>query len=325
MVSKAVFDGAAPGNFLGTLLNVLRPRGPFRAVILAEFSQKYACAVWLKARLHRAPCVVDGFVGLYETVVEDRGSVPRHSLRARAYRAFDGVALRLSDVFLTDTEIRAENARRLSRTTEVISLPVGAPPWARPTPGSPGPPADEKSLRVLYYGNFIPLHGVEYAVRAVLALARTRSVSLTLVGDLTRQPALAAELARSPQRDAVVVAGRVPESSLRDLIAEHDVILGIFGTSPKAATVIANKVWQPLACGKPVLTRHSTALAELNGLVGELVVTVEPGSAAAIEQALASTDWRSLGAPPDVADRLERYVDQCYDQLGERLLHTAGR
>jgi glycosyltransferase involved in cell wall biosynthesis len=323
VVAAAVFDRSTAENVLHTVANLARLRGPFDAIVLAEFSQKYAVPAWLTARRHRARFLVDGFVGLYETVVDDRRAVPNRSLRAWSYRAFDRVALRLADVYLTDTEVRAAAARRLNPATEVVSLPVGAPEWAQPISPSIVRVRNDEPLRVRYYGNFIPLHGVEYAVRAVLALARARPVVLTLVGDLDGHPSLAREIAASGQRAAVVLTGRVPEAALGDLIRNHDVTLGIFGTSPKAATVIANKVWQPLACGKPVLTRRSPALDELAEIVGDQLVTVEPGSAAAIECTLANTDWRSLSADPDVAARIEAYVSQCYARLSGHLSDAA--
>ena len=95
-------------------------------------------------------------------------------------------------------------------------------------------------------------------------------------------------------------------------------MLGVFGTSAKAGSVIANKVWQGLACGRVVVTRRSAALDEIAGLVGGQLVTVEPGSSAAIETALGSID-PGVAVRGDPAARLQEYVDRRFADLGRSL------
>ncbi|WP_144756145.1 glycosyltransferase [Curtobacterium pusillum] len=233
--------------------------------------------------------VVDSFVGRHETVIGDWGSASPHSLRSVLARLVDRVAIHLADLALIDTEVRAQRLRTahgLPRS-RVLSIAVGAPSWAMST----AIPAtrDYEPLRVLYYGWYIPLHGVPTVVKALAAT--TRDIRLTLVGEADHAGGVrdTRALAR-----ALAVDGRchfldaaVSSKTLASLVAEADVVLGVFGGSVKAAGVIPNKVWQGLAMGRAVVTRQSPALAALSRRLppGQLV-TVPPEDPKTLARAL---------------------------------------
>ncbi|WP_129337842.1 glycosyltransferase [Cellulomonas endophytica] len=277
------------------------------AVLVAEMQLQYAAAAAVVARLRRRPLVVDAFIGLEETV-RDRARGPVPAPRLAAARALDRLALASASAVLVDTAVRG---RALVRRTglapaRVAVLPVGAPGWAgQVVPhGEAGP-----ALRVLYYGNYIPLHGVEALVEG---LARTRRpVEAVLVGDGQDRAAAEALVDALGCRDRITFLPPVPEADLVPLLSWCDVVLGIFGTSEKAATVVANKVWQGLAAGRTVVTRESPALQDLEALVGDALVTVPAGDGAAIAAALAGV----RAAPhPGLDVVLESHVRRAFDR-----------
>ena len=120
-----------------------------------------------------------------------------------------------------------------------------------------------EGFRVFVYASFIPLHGLEHVVRAAALLeARGVEVTIDIVGDgdtATSVHRLAAELGVHSVR----FLGRRPYAELPDLMAQADVCLGIFGTSAKAQRVIPNKVYDALACARPVITADTPAIREL--------------------------------------------------------------
>jgi len=296
-------------------------------VLLSEFRLSHAPLAWLVARLQGAALVVDGFVGQYETAVDDWRRVSPASPAALRFRVLDAAAVRCADLYLIDTEPRAaEIVRRHGPSATVVPLAVGAPTWATRQP--PARPHD--ALRVLYYGGYIPLHGVDLVVDALTLIGARRRVEVVLVGDGPARRAVEARVRRAGLGDRCTFVDAVPEGELLAHIARADVVLGVFGSSAKARGVVANKVWQGLACGRTVVTQRSSALDDVRCAAGGLLVQTEPASASSIADALAGAPLaHQAESPRDVAERLESVVQRSYDRftdhlsaLGPRRVHS---
>ncbi|WP_209559608.1 glycosyltransferase [Frigoribacterium sp. PvP032] len=305
---------------LRLLRDVVRlARGCLRhdVVVLSELRLAHAPYVGVVGRLTRSTVVVDGFVGLHETEVGDWGRVRPGSLRASALRLQDELALRAAHVWLVDTDVRARRAAasRAAVRTRVVALPVGAPDWAVAVP----PRGPGETLHLLWYGNYIPLHGLDLVVEALALTVGRRDVHLTLVGDGGTRAATEHAVRERGLDGLCTFLGPVPESELAGLIASADVALGIFGSSEKARSVIANKVWQGLSCGRVVVTAETPALAEIAEAAGPLLVTTAPGSAASLADALCSVDPVAASrAVPDVDRRLAEVVRLGWSRLAVR-------
>ena len=294
--------------------------------VLSEFSLAYAPLAGLVARLNRAVLVVDAFVGRYETEVEDGGRAEAGSCQARRHRAIDAAAARTADLVVIDTEMRAERLR--GDRIEVMSLPVGAPAWASPTP-SPDRP-DGSPLRLLYYGNFIALHGLDVVVLALERACRAGTrAEILFVGDGRERERIERSVRKAGLGALATFRDPVPEREIADLIADHDVVLGIFGESPKARSVIANKVWQGLASARTVVTRASPALDEIREAAGVWLVTVDGDSEEDLADHLADALMRRSrerpGPDPAVAARLEAVVEERFDDFHRRLSELVAR
>lgn len=288
-------------------------RASFDVVILSELGVQYALFAKLVAIRFRAPLVVDNFVGMYETNVGDWAEVGLSSIRARVYKVTDAIAMRIADLVLIDTEVRASELRKRGATA-VFSVPVGAPRWASSVPG----PKHSGQLRVLFYGNYAPLHGVPYILDGI-AESTELCESVRMVGDGTLRSEIESHASLLGLDSLVSFSDSVKESELVDLISQCDVVLGVFGMSNKAKGVIANKVWQGLACGKTVVTRDSAALDEIAKFTNGSLITVDMSQgtgafAAALQQAW-QRKQEACSTKTDVAEKLQGYVTERLNEL----------
>ncbi len=212
------------------------------------------------AWMRRDHVVLDWFISAFDTVVEDRRLVGRRHPLAWLLRAGEWLAARAADLACMDTAAHARRMEKLFGLAPgcVANVWVGAEPmFFTPTVR---PPANDH-LRILFYGQFIPLHGIDTIIEAAWLL-RDAAVQWTLIGHGQVAPRIRATLAGRPVPNLRWLDW-VPYTELVQRIAEADVCLGIFGTSEKAASVIPNKVFQIVASGHPLVTRDSPAIREL--------------------------------------------------------------
>ena len=250
-----------------------------KAVLVPHPSQIDAVTVGLLCRMLRLPMVIDFFVSLHETVVEDRRLVSASSPVARALRRVDTWAARLADVVLVDTPQDADAFAEATATDRDKWRVV----WVGADPANFGPRDDVavEPRTVLFYGTYIPLQGIEHIVHASLVMPADYRVRLVGNGQLRSETEQLAARLSAP----VEFVDQVAEADLSRLIAGSMVCLGVFGAGDKTGRVIPNKVFQCLAVGRPVVTGDTPAMAALSGAV-ERVPVADPAAIAAAVQGL---------------------------------------
>ncbi|MWV50410.1 glycosyltransferase [Rathayibacter sp. VKM Ac-2803] len=178
---------------------------------------------------------------------------------------------------------------------------------------------------MLYYGNYIPLHGLDLVLEALTRLPAKVEVEVVLIGGGSRRASVEKRVADLGLGTVCRFVDPVAEEQLAGHIAWSDVVLGVFGSSPKAKSVIANKVWQGLACGRTVLTQSSESLSEITDLVPNLLRTTRPGSAASIAESLAALAEQELPEDLAVDTRLDAYVEDEFRGVAEAVRSVARR
>ena len=240
----------------------------------------------------RAGLVFAPLVTLSETLVEDRRVFRAAGLWARGLAALDRAALAAADLVLVDTAAHAAYLAGLGvdRARTAVWHLGAEPEFFEPRAASP------VGRRVLFYGRYLPLHGVETIVGAAARLGPRAEFVLLGTGPDRRRAETLAAAARAP----ITWRDTVPLATLPDELAAAAVVLGVFGAGTKAAMVVPNKVYQAAAAGRPLVTRDGPALRE--ALVpGEHCLVCPPADPAA----LAATVLRLLDDPL-LAQRLGR-------------------
>ncbi|MAU81599.1 MAG: hypothetical protein CME34_06965 [Gordonia sp.] len=291
--------------------SLYRRSSRYSLVVLGEFSLQLVIPAAAVARAVRAPLVVDRFIGLYETRVSDWRSTRPWSCRALAYRFIDYGAGYLADCILIDTEMRARQLRgKVGSSKQILAVPVGAPAWAVPsgkTIERTGP------TRILYYGNYIPLHGLEVLIPMLGNLSSRVSYELTMIGDGASRPEIEKLVAQYAMNDITEFIDPVPEAELISHIRSSDLVVGTFGHSPKAKSVVANKVWQGVCAGVPVITRSSEAYFDWPAAARAMLFEVT--SESALQSAVASCRAVSDEQRSAAFDSLQEFCRHHYSQL----------
>jgi len=271
-------------------------RSPMPELLITGFNGQLDALLGRRLGGVRTRHVFAPLVTLTETLVDDRGVYRRGGVAARLAAALDRLTLASADLVLLDTDAhRAWVAEHLSAAAPTATLYLGAEPMFAPVP--PRARAAGEPLRVLFYGQYVPLHGTTVIVDAAAALGPGAGIELTMIGtgpERARAEALAGARGCTHLR----FEDWVSYERLPDRLAACDVALGVFGTSAKAAMVIPTKVYQAAAVGRAIVTGDSPAVREIF-IPGESVVTVRRGDAGALASALAA-----LRDAPALAPRL---------------------
>jgi len=237
-------------------------------------------------RMRHVPVVWDVFISLYDTIVEDRKLLQPNSLAARFLRGLERRAFRRVDLAFMDTQA---HARRMESLFDLPpkscgSVWVGTETEHFAQHGVPSPRAADAPLKVLFYGQFIPLHGISTIVEAARIL-RDAPIEWTLIGRGQEAEGIRAMLEADPLPKLRRVQW-VDYNELQRWMAVTDLCLGIFGMSQKAASVIPNKVFQIVAAGRPLITRDSPAIRELLQHSPGCVYLIPSGDATALANAV---------------------------------------
>ena len=241
-------------------------RLPSHKVVITPYpSVLDSLILWPFAKLRGAKLCCDLFLSLYDTAVIDRRIIEESSLFARLLFQLERLMLRLTDFVLTDTENQKAYLCRLypvePKKVHVV--------WVGAEDGFTKQSAQVRSSSpnvstVLFYGQFIPLHGLVNLVEAIrhIEASGRKDVLFHIVGR-GQQSAEIDNLIEAMGLESIRRTAWVDYGELPALIASADVCLGIFPDGGKGCRVIPNKLFQIMAIGRPVVTGDTAGIREI--------------------------------------------------------------
>ncbi|MBV1889270.1 MAG: glycosyltransferase [Proteobacteria bacterium] len=269
------------------------------------FRQKDLAAAARWAKKKKVPLVFDPLISAYDKQVWEREKFSEQSKQAKKLLDWERSLFLSADHVIADTEQHAEfYARSFGISSKQLSvLPVSA----EETVFSPQEHTlTNRPLRVLFYGSFIGLQGPDVIAEAIL-LYTGPAIEFYFIGDGPLRQQTEAKL---KGLDNVYFSDWLEYEQLPQRIAEVDLCLGIFGSTQKTQRVIPNKVYQALACARPVITCQSNAYPEsLTGRSNSGIYFVQANNPVALAQQLST-----LAKQPELIHKAGEHASLSYQQ-----------
>lgn len=196
--------------------------------------------------------VVDAFISLYDTVVNDRKLLSSRNWVSILLKRIEKRSYSYADFIIVDTPQNASHfcSEFSLSASKVIDIPLSTNEENFQIQHYK---SNSTICRVLFVGTFIPLHGISAIITAANRLKDCPNILFRIVG--TGQTA--AEIENAIQQGATnlewIKTWQTSETLAR-MIRESDICLGIFGASEKTQRVCPLKLYAYAACGRAIIT-----------------------------------------------------------------------
>src|SRR3989344_6551889 len=127
----------------------------------------------------KKPIIFDAFLSIYDTLIYDRKKFKKNSIISKLIYNLEKRSYNLSNKIIIDTYqhinylVKTFNINR----NKIYKIPVGVDEkifYPKKIRG--------KKFIVLFYGNFMPLHGVEYIIKAANILKNHKDILFIIIG-----------------------------------------------------------------------------------------------------------------------------------------------
>ena len=222
--------------------------------------------------------IIDFFVSVYDTLINDRKKFSVHSPAARLCHWIDSYVIRRADCIVTDTRADARyfirEFRGDSSRFRTVYLEADRTIYYPREQRKSGRLADK--FVVLYFGSILPLQGVDVVLGAIGLLKDEMDLFFQFIGPVS-------DKYHMPVQDNVEYIDWLAQEELAAYIANADLCLaGHFdGTIDKAKRTIPGKAYIYNAMGKRMVLGDNKANRELFD-VSDNVVWTDMGSAEAL-------------------------------------------
>lgn len=238
------------------------------------------------AKLFRKKIVVDYYISMYDTLVNDRKRVKENSSKAKVTLTKDRLLLNLADIVIFLNKSESQYYQKIAGLTlnqgkvRIIPLCID---YKRDLFDSKSE-SDDMGFNVCWWGTYIPLHGLENIIKSFSFIGHD-NIKLFIFGNSEEKSRPYQELVNDlglNKRVKIINDHSFSNGKLAPFLkSKCDLALGNFGSSEKAKTVLVNKLVDSLSLGLPCLTRETSAINELfNKDEGLIITEADPESIA---------------------------------------------
>jgi glycosyltransferase involved in cell wall biosynthesis len=165
------------------------------------------------------------------------------------------------------------------------------------------------TCNVIWYGSFLPLHGVEIIMDAIRLLCAEENLSFTVVGGGPKVKEFARWL-RQLDNPRIFYSPWLSRQRLGEFVRRADIFLGgHFSSIPKASRVIPSKVFEGAAAGKAMILGDNPANREIFSPNGDAAFVEMANSGALADSIL------DLASDPLLRERYGRRAREAYVRL----------
>lgn len=234
--------------------------------------------------LSKKPIIFFSYVSIYDTLIMDRKKYKEKSLIAKFIKFVEKKACQMSDLVVLENN---ETVEYFSREYSIPKNKFRVFNWG----------ADEKKFspllikkkekvfRVLYFGTYIPFHGVNTIIESARLIQEHKDIKFILCGKgqtLKENKTLTNQYNLSN----VEFLGHVEFEVLKKELNESDVCLGVFGDSNLRSYVFTNKISQILMSQKPLITRDVSVMKEMSLANNKNCILVAPNNSRKLADAI---------------------------------------
>ena len=199
--------------------------------------------------------VFDHMMSPYDSLVNEKKMVKKGSFIDKLIFIYEKMILHFSDIVLTDTVLHKYFFSNLFEipTEKIIAVPVGADEAIFRQEKEFEGKYCQHVLNVLFYGSFLPLHGMDVILKAA-HLLRKHPIKFTIIGGSQKSLKEFFKMKEHLNLSNVKHIQWVPLEQLPEVIIKSDICLGgPFGNTGQARRVVTGKTFQFLSMAKPVV------------------------------------------------------------------------
>lgn len=217
-------------------------------------------------RLLNKKIIIDYYIGIYDTYVNDRKEISANSRLAKFYQYKDRFLLNNATlvVFLNKAEsIYYQRVAGVCLKDEKIKIIPLCIDYRKEM--FIEKKAESKVFNICWWGTYIPLHGLEKLIDS-FEYINDENIRLYIFGNSDKAAKPYQErITNLKLADYIVIKNDISFSNglLGDFLVNHcDLAIGNFGDSEKAKTVLVNKLVDSISLGIPCLTQETLATKE---------------------------------------------------------------